>query len=236
MNRTVDEVMTRRVVTIGPQVRFKDIVEALHEHRVSALPVLDVEGGLVGIVSEADLLLKEERGFREPRRRIEGARRRQERAKARAVTAAQVMTKPVITVKSGTSIGEAARIMHRQGVKRLVVVDETGRTVGVVSRRDILRIFLRDDEEIVREVMGDVIEGTLWLEPGVVEVSVQDGVVTLRGELDRRSLCDILLGLVKRIDGVVGLDNRLSYRFDDLTARRSRHSNSPDVLPDALRL
>ncbi len=237
MGRLVDDVMTRTVVTVRDDAPFKEIVRLMDDYRVSALPVVDERGRLLGVVSEADLLLKE---GREPdaevhRRSFEGRRQRQERAKADATAAGALMTAPAIAVSPRASVGEAARIMHRRGVKRLPVVDEDGAVLGIVSRRDLLHVFLRDDEEIRREVLEGVVGGTLWIEPDTVGVSVHEGVVTLRGELERRSLCSILVGLVQGVDGVVGVRDMLTYRLDDASVR-PQHGAPWDVLPRSLRI
>lgn len=221
MKRTVQDVMTRTVIVVNASAPFKELVGLMDEHRVSALPVVDGEGRLVGIVSEADLLLKE--GYTPSggeRHVFEGRRRRIERSKASGLVAAQLMTAPVVTVSPEASLGEAARRMHERRVKRLPVVDAEGRVVGIVSRADLLKVFLRCDEEIRHEVVRDVIERTLWIDPLTIRVEVRDGVVLLQGQVERRSLIPVFVSLVQRVEGVVGVDARLSYEVDDVTGRR----------------
>jgi CBS-domain-containing membrane protein len=130
------------------------------------------------------------------------------------------MTSPVITVGPDASVGEAARTMHGHQVKRLIVVDPEARVIGVVSRRDLLKTFLGADAEIQREVVDRVIGEMLWLDPATIDVQVRAGVVTLRGQVERRSICPILVELVTALDGVVGVEDRLSYAIDDVSSHR----------------
>lgn len=214
-HRLVGDLMTTGVISIEQGSSFKDIAALMRDHRVSALPVVDSERRVLGIVSEHDLLLKEERVTLEERHLVESSRRRRERRKAGAVTAADLMTAPAITVSAQTPAAAAAALMHTRGVKRLPVVDESGRLVGIVSRVDLLKLFLRGDDEIRKEVLRDVVVGTLWLEPDGIEISVVDGVVTFRGEVPRFSDGQILARLTLGLDGVVSVVNRLGYRVDD---------------------
>jgi CBS-domain-containing membrane protein len=216
MGRRVRDVMTPEVVTVGEQASFKEIAAAMAEHRVSALPVLDEEGRMAGIVSEADLLLKEE--FPEGPaggRLFEGHRQRVERAKAAGDTAAELMTAPAVTVGPDATVTEAARLLHRHGIKRLPVVDPAGPLLGIVSRADLLKVFLRSDAEITQEVRQEVLVRALWVDPDSVTIQVRDGVVTLTGRLERRSLIPIAVSLVHGIDGVVDVVDRLTFELDD---------------------
>lgn len=215
MRRTVADVMTREVVVAGPKTPFKELVRRMHEARVSALPVLDEDGRLVGIVSEADLILKEDPELDEAGRMFESRHRRTDRQKAAGLFAAELMTSPVVTIGPDASLGQAARLMHRKQVKRLPVVDEAGRLVGILARSDLLTVFLREDADIEREVREDVVRRTLWIDPGTVTVSVREGVVRLGGQLERRSLIPVLERLVASVDGVVGVEHTLTYEVDD---------------------
>jgi CBS domain-containing protein len=165
-------------------------------------------------VSEADLLLKEEPGVAEEHL-FEGRRRRLERAKSRGVIAREVMTTPVFSVSPNSTVGQAARLMHEKGVKRLPVTDPEGRVIGIVSRPDLLRVFLRPDTDIEREVVEEVL-GRFVIEPGAVVAVVRHGVVLVRGRVERRSLIDTLVGLVRGVEGVVGVEDDLSWEVDDL--------------------
>jgi CBS domain-containing protein len=166
MTSLVRDVMTTKVVTVEPWTPFREIVTRLAEHRISAAPVLDPAGNLLGIVTEADLLLKQEHPDLELNVPLAWSRRRRlERDKAAAIVAGKLMTTPAITVAPTATITEAARRMHTAGVKRLPVVDEAGRLVGIVSRADLLKVFIRTDEAIWREIMDDVIAGDFMMDP-----------------------------------------------------------------------
>jgi CBS domain-containing protein len=181
MRRNVRDVMTTRVATASPDTTYKQLVQLLAEHRVSAVPVVDERRHVLGVVSEADLLLKQEhpQGLAEALG-LGSRRRRVERAKAGGAVAADLMTSPVITVGRETSAVEAARPLHAKGVKRLPVEDALGRLVGVVSRADLLAGFLRTDEEIRREILEDLIRHDFLMGPERFDVNVRDGVVVLQ--------------------------------------------------------
>lgn len=216
MRRTVKDVMTREVVCAREDTPYKELVRLLAERRVSALPVVDQRRHVLGIVSEADLLLKHEyptdafqRFF------LERKRRRLERAKANGVVAAELMSRPVVTINPEATVAEAARRMRHDLVKRLPVVDAVGRLVGIVSRADVLQVFLRPDEEIRREIVDEVILGELLMGPSRFQVDVHDGVVTLQGRCERRSLIPVVVGAVWGVEGVVRVEDRLGFDRDD---------------------
>ena len=215
MARIVKDVMTKEVVVAGRDTPYKEIVELMHEHRVTALPVIDAQGRPIGIVSEADLLLKEELGPEATAARPQGTHRQGQRAKAAGRTAAELMTTPVVTVGPDELLPGAARLMHRHGVKRLPVVAEDGRVIGIVSRADLLRVFLRSDEDI-REEIGSRVLGRLFsIEPGTVRLAVAEGVVRLMGQVERASMIPTIKEVVEGVDGVVGVELELTHRFDD---------------------
>lgn len=208
--------MTARVHVAGPLTPFKHLVQIIEDNRISAIPIMDKQGMPIGVVSEADLLLKERRG----ELAADGSplhlwRRRLDRAKADGVIASDLMTSPPITVTTGASIVEAARIMDRRNVRRLVVVDEHGRIAGVVSRSDLLQVFLRSDEDIREEILNGIVQTVVPLDAEFVEIEVRSNVVTLGGEVDRRSDATILERLCREVDGVVDVINRLEPRWDD---------------------
>src|SRR6202162_5541999 len=148
-HRTVADVMTTQVHVASPLAPFKLLVRLIEENRVSAIPIVDHHGVPVGIVSESDLLLKERRTELDTSHDLLHVhKRRVERAKAAGTVASELMTSPAVTIPSGTSLGEAARRMHEKNVRRLVVVDERGRIAGIVSRSDLLQVFLRSDAEL----------------------------------------------------------------------------------------
>jgi CBS domain-containing protein len=216
MQKTVRDVMTRTVVVVRDSTPFKELVRRMQEHHVSAVPVVDAEGHALGVVSEADLILKEDPLLDGDHRLFERRRSRLERAKHGACTAGELMTAPAVTIAPDATLGEAARELTERRVKRLPVVDGAGRVVGIVSRSDLLKVFLRSDADIQSAVREDVIRRTLWIDPITIRVVVRDGVVTLEGQVERRSLIPVLVGLVHAIDGVVAVDDRLSFEVDDL--------------------
>jgi CBS-domain-containing membrane protein len=221
---TVGDVMTRRVVTVGEQATYREVVEQLAEHAVSAVPVVTEDGRVVGIVSEADLLHKMEFAGLEPHLHLlERKRRRAARAKASADTASDLMTGPAVVIGVGESLTTAAKLMDAERVKRLPVVDERGHLVGILSRRDLLRTYLREDGAIRHEVTEDVLLRSLWIEPDTVTVEVERGVVTLAGTVDRRSTVPLVARMVEAVAGVVEVRNHLSYHYDDAPDLNRHH-------------
>lgn len=207
--RTVSDVMTHTVVAVGRSATFKEIVQTMTQWKVSALPVLEGEGRVVGVVSEADLLPKEEFRTTDPSR-AEVLKRLADVGKAGAETAEELMTTPAVTVHADASLPEAARAMAMRRVKRLPVVDDHGLLQGVVSRSDLLKVFLRPDEDIAEEVRAEVVEHLHPALPRSVEVRVRDGVVTLSGHVSDTSLIPLVARLVRAVEGVVTFDCRLS--------------------------
>lgn len=220
---TVRDVMTTDVAVVRNDTPFRRIVEVLAQRQVTAVPVVDATGHVLGVVSEADLLHKV--GFvgaGHERHLFEGRRRRAARNKATGDTAAELMTAPAITVRAGASLAEAARQMDSERVKRLPVVDEAGRMVGIVSRGDLVRVYLRPDDEIRAAVIKDVLQDTLWIAPGHVEVSVTGGVVTLAGKLDSRTTAQMVARLATAVPGVVKVVDQLGFHYDDSEMANSR--------------
>ncbi len=198
-HRTVREMMTAEVVTVTLGAQFKELAGLMAVHNVSALPVLDSEGLVAGVVSGVDLLRKEQ--FQdEPGR-----------------TARDVMTSPAITVPPDATIVEAARLMDRYRITRLVVVGPDGRLAGIVTPRDLLRVYLRSADEIGAEIVGEVLT-SFRTNPARVNVTVADGVVTLDGELEKKSMIPLAIRMVHAVDGVVDVVDRLSFATDDTAA------------------
>jgi CBS domain-containing protein len=215
-HRTVSDVMTCRVHVANALAPFKHLVRLIEENRVSAIPIVDEQGFPIGIVSESDLLLKERRNeLQSSDDLLHLQKRRRERAKSEGTVASEVMTSPPITVASDTSLSEAARLMQEKEVRRLVVVDERGRIAGIVSRSDLLQVFLRTDEELHDEIAGTLIPSLLLSSPERVGVAVRLNIVTLSGEVDRKSDALILTRQTRDLDGVVGVVDRMNYRWDD---------------------
>jgi CBS domain-containing protein len=215
MGQTVEKVMTKTVAVVGPKASFKAIVEVMEDNRVSAVPVIDDNGALVGIVTEEDLLLKEGR-FQDDVRLLETARRRRERHKAEGLVATDLMTYPVVTVAPQATLAVAARRMHERHVKRLPVVDATGTVVGIVSRTDLLRVFVRPDAVLEKEVREGVLARHFADQAEAMSVTVREGVLHLKGTIERSSQMDVLLGLLNGIDGLVCIRNGLTAKIDDL--------------------
>ncbi|MFC3571983.1 CBS domain-containing protein [Streptomyces yaanensis] len=201
----VSDVMSHTVAAVGRQASFKEIVRLMRDWKVSALPVLEGEGRVVGVVSEADLLPKEEFRDSDPDR-VTQLRRLGDLAKAGGLTAEDLMTSPALTVRADATLAQAAHAMAHAHVKRLPVIDEVGMLEGLVSRGDLLKVFLRDDEEIAEEVRREVVS---YLFPGpasVVRVEVKDGVVTLVGHARDASLVPVAARLVRAVEGVVDVE------------------------------
>lgn len=220
-HRTVSDLMTHTVLRVRPGTPFKDIARILADHDITAVPVVDDGDRVLGVVSEADLLRRES-AQPDPA----GAMNVLDTAgtgtpEAAAATAQGLMTSPAIVARPEWSCVRAARIMDRSRVKRLPVVDETGRLTGIVSRADLLRVFLRRDALIREEITGDLLDRTLGIGPDEVTVRVTDGRVHLHGTVDRRSLVPVLVRLCEGVDGVVQVTADLAHRTDDMEAAAS---------------
>ncbi|MET7978237.1 CBS domain-containing protein [Streptomyces mirabilis] len=207
--RIVSDVMTHTVAAVGRKANFKEIVRLMEQWKVSALPVLEGEGRVIGVVSEADLLPKEEFRDSDPDRYTQ-LRRLSDLAKAGAVTAEDLMTAPAFTVRANATLAQAARTMAHAKVKRLPVVDDRGLLEGVVSRGDLLKVFLRDDEDIAEEVRREVVSYLFRAPSSPVRVQVHDGVVTLAGRVRDTSLVPVAARLVRAVEGVVDVEFELT--------------------------
>ncbi|MEU0815981.1 CBS domain-containing protein [Streptomyces mirabilis] len=205
----VSDVMTHTVAAVGRKANFKEIVRLMEQWKVSALPVLEGEGRVIGVVSEADLLPKEEFRDSDPDRYTQ-LRRLSDLAKAGAVTAEDLMTAPAFTVRANATLAQAARTMARAKVKRLPVVDDMGLLEGVVSRGDLLKVFLRDDEDIAEEVRREVVSYLFRAPSSPVRVQVHEGVVTLAGRVRDTSLVPVAARLVRAVEGVVDVEFELT--------------------------
>ncbi|MFD8009041.1 CBS domain-containing protein [Streptomyces sp. NPDC058955] len=183
--------MTSNVVSAVPATSFREIAKLLAEHDITGVPVLDEDDHVVGVVSESDLLARHE------------------------LTARDLMTTPAVTVHAEETVADAARLMVRRGVERLPVVDVEERLVGIVTRRDLLCVYLRPDAEIRRRIREDVLTDAMDLPGDAVDVHVLDGVVTLAGRVRRRGQAQMLVELAERVDGVVAVVDRLSFHEDD---------------------
>jgi CBS domain-containing protein len=219
----VEDVMTQVVRTVSPDTSLKEAAEILAELRISGLPV--VEGGkIVGVVSEADIVTKE-RG----RAAKSGGLLRllfepngDTHAKLLATTAGEAMTAPPITIAPDRPVAEAAGVMIDKHVNRLPVVDDEGALLGIVSRADLVRAFVRSDEEIAREIREDVVLHILWIAPEQIDVQVEGGKVTLTGQTETQDDAELLPAFVKRVPGVVAVESRLTWETDRPAHARRR--------------
>jgi CBS-domain-containing membrane protein len=182
----------------------------LHEQRISAFPVLDKNNKVIGVVSEADLLTKEAFGGSEPGV-LKSMVRQREHARATAVTAADLMTKPAVTIGPDEPVTHAARLMYSRRVKRLPVVNESGTLIGIVTRADVLSVYSRTDSEIRHEITQDLILGTFLCDPAHFTVAVKDGVVTIEGTPETTPVGRDIIGASRHVEGVVAVRDRLSY-------------------------
>ncbi len=212
--RCVSDVMSTTVTTVAPEDTYKAAVLTLLERHISALPVVDRAGVLVGVVSEADLLAKE-RHVDEP---FLGALRpsyRTEHARAESNLVRDLMTSPAITVSPRATLSLAARTMARQRIRRLCVVDRAGSLVGIVTRGDLLRPYARDDAELAEDIRAEVIYEVMCLDPRSFVVSVRDGVAKISGTVDRRTDVEIVEQLVRNVDGIVDVELEFTWGMDD---------------------
>jgi len=208
-HRTVQDVMTREVVRVTPATGFHEIVALLGEFDITAVPVVDADDRPVGIVSEADLMRTQSAQedpsalLPPPPAAAEGP------GQAGAATAQELMTSPAICITPSASVVAAARLMARHQIKRLPVVDEDGRLAGLVSRRDLLQVFLRDDQSIRADIVEGVLGQVEGVSPAAVGVEVDQGRVTLSGTVERTYLVPVLLRLCRSLDGVVSVTDRI---------------------------
>ncbi|MEU1473931.1 CBS domain-containing protein [Streptomyces sp. NPDC001668] len=200
-SRTVGEVMTSDVVRAHPTTSFREVIRLLERHRISGVPIVDDDDKVIGVISGTDLVREQAH--------------RADVGEGRAGTAEQLMSTPAVTVHPEQPVPGAARVMERHGIERLPVVDEEDRLIGIATRRDLLRVFLRTDEDVRREVIDDVMVGALGLAPDAVTVLVRDGLVTLTGPVERRSDVPKAIRAVWQLEGVAGMVNGLTHRVDD---------------------
>jgi CBS domain-containing protein len=206
----VKDVMTTDVAAVRETAGYKDILAVMRQRHVSAVPVLDSAGHLAGVVSEADLLLKEI-GTEALAGHLISTGRRAEQAKASGVTAAKLMSTPAVAIGPEESVATAARRMHDHRVKRLPVVDEEGRLIGIVSRVDVLSVFARPDEEIRDEVVREIIAGQFALDPSAFDVAVTSGIVTVTGQVGSQAVARQLTDAVRHVEGAVEVRDRITY-------------------------
>ncbi|MFC0432044.1 CBS domain-containing protein [Kutzneria buriramensis] len=207
-HREISTVMTADVAVVRGDTPFKNIVALMAENHISGVPVITEDQRVVGIVSETDLL----RGTSEHHRPFFAGGRH---GYDPHTVAAEMMTSPAVCVHPDTTVAHAAKLLAEEGVHRMPVVDAEGRLVGIVTRRDVLRVFLRSDQELREEILAEVFGRTLWMDPTEVSVEVTSGIATLRGQVETKALVDIAGSLTRGVDGVVDVRNHLTYERDD---------------------
>ncbi|WP_043911841.1 CBS domain-containing protein [Kitasatospora griseola] len=220
-HRTVQDVMTRDVIVAHRETTFKEIAGLFHRHDITAVPIVDDQDHPVGIVSEADLIRKEA-ALLDERHPVTRWLHPHGQYRAEAEIAEEMMTSPVVTARADWPLVEAAGVMHHKKLKRLPVTDEDGRLTGIVSRSDLLRPFLRENDSIREKITHNVLLDTLWLPADAVHVTVDDGIVTLTGTVERKSLIPVIESMCHSLDGVVAVRQTLGYEFDDTHVNATR--------------
>jgi CBS domain-containing protein len=224
----VEDVMTKEVLTVRAETSLKEAAGLLAQRQISGLPVVDAENHVVGVVSEGDILFKErdaerknrfERWFTLPLPEI--------MSKLEARTAGEAMSAPAITIEAKRPLAAAATTMIDEGVKRLPVVDQDGKLIGIISRADLVRAFVRSDAEIAKEIREDVIFRMLWMAPESIEIIVKNGEVRLTGEVETKTDAELLPEFVQRVPGVVSVLSKVrwAYENEDRSSRLARQHN-----------
>jgi CBS domain-containing protein len=213
----VDDVMTKNVVTVRSFAPFRQITATMLSRGIGALPVVDSVGQVIGIVSRTDLLAKQAATDYAPAEVWEllSPRGRRVRSRREATTAARLMTGSPVTVTAGSGVARAAHLMQRHAITHLPVVDERGVVVGIVSRGDLLRVFLRDDAEIREDVIRDVLIDALDADRHTIDVAVDGGVVTLSGTLGSESSAEYAVRRTRGVPGVVEVVDKLHSRYEE---------------------
>ena len=227
-HHTVRDVMTADAVTVTPATPLKYVADLLVRQRVSAVPVVSPQRKILGIITETDLLRKEELQRDSEARHSIHLNYRARRDIAMAETAGEIMSTAPVTVRPGATVAEVARLMDRHQITCLLVTDETGKLLGVVGPRNLLQVFLRPDGEIRAEIMRDVLAG-YGANPALVHVEVTDGVARLAGEVERRSMLGLISEAVGAVDGVIDVEGELGYAFDDTTPLPAPESKEPPM-------
>jgi CBS domain-containing protein len=213
MNATVKDVMSTHIYAVREGASFKEIATRLHELRVSAFPVIDLDDRVIGVVSEADLLPKEALEGQVPSV-LHFLGHSREQTRVTAVTAADLMTKPAVTIGPNEPVTRAARLMYSRRVKRLPVIKGDGRLIGIVTRSDVLSVYRRPDAEIQRAIAQDLILDTFLCDPARFTVTVRDGVVTIEGIPETAAVGHDIISDARHVEGVVAVRDRLSYPSD----------------------
>ncbi len=216
MSSTVRDVMSTHVIAARQSATYKELAAMLHDQRVSAFPVIDDDGKLIGIVSETDLLAKEALEGTVPAT-LASMPHQRERSRVSGLTAAELMTRTVVTIGPDALVSHAARLMYNKRVKRLPVIGDDGALIGIVSRSDVLSVYSKPDAEIRDEVSSELIRGAFLADPGAFTVTVKDGIVTLTGRPGTVKAGHDVVAAVRHMEGVVAVRDRLTYPPEDQT-------------------
>jgi CBS domain-containing protein len=226
MNSTVKDVMSTHVIAVRQNASYKDMAAMLHEQRVSAFPVLDDHNKVIGVVSESDLLTKEALEGTVPGM-AQSMMSQREHARASAVTAAELMTKPPVTIGPDASVTQAARLMYSRRVKRLPVTSDDGTLIGIVTRADVLSVYSRPDADIQHEIIQDLIVGKFLCDPARFTVAVTDGIVTIEGAPETILAGRGIIEGARHVEGAVAVRDRLTYPQDTPTAPTGGSAERP---------
>lgn len=216
----VEDVMTVNVGAVGEDATLKQVAELMVDRGISGVPVIDTGRRVVGVVSEADIIVKAANQPQSLLGRLFAPRPVDERRLA-AATAGEAMTAPAVTIEADRPLAEAARIMVERGVNRLPVLRD-GKLVGIVSRADIVRAFTRPDSQIWEELRNDIILRNLWIAPEELDVSVTAGRVKVAGRVGTRADAELIEAFARRVPGVVSVDcSELAWVTHDGAPRAS---------------
>jgi CBS domain-containing protein len=230
---SVRDVMTTPVITVTPDTPLREVARLLIEHRISGVPVTDDTGTVLGVVSEADFLMKEQGPEAIHHRRVarllgESGATRAQLARLAARSAGEAMSTPPITVGTWYRIVEAARLMTERRINRLPIVDDQRRLVGIVSRADLVRAYLRTDQQLAHTIRHEVLLRGLMLDPATFTVDVSDGVASVSGRVERRSTAEMITHAVASVPGVIDAHANVSWWLDD---SRNDHVATDSVFP-----
>jgi CBS domain-containing protein len=215
--QTVEQVMSHSVLTVSPETPIGDVARILVDKGISGLPVVDADNRVVGVVSEGDLVVKEA-GIRPPVSRRPLARHRDADAinsKVHARTAGEAMTSPAITIEPFRALRTAAEIMTERGVNRLPVVGSDGELLGIITRADLVRAFVRSDDELTETIRGEVLIREMWLDPDQFTVRVDHGTAYVEGAVQKRSTAEVIARLLAMVPGIVAAETTITWTEDD---------------------
>ena len=213
MSSTVKDVMSTNVIAVRQNASYKEMAAMLHSQRVSAFPVIEGDNKVIGVVSETDLLTKEALEGSVPRT-LQSLTRQRVRSQVNGVTAADLMSKPAVTIGPDESVTQAARLMYNRRVKRLPVVSDDGTLIGIVTRSDVLSVYSTPDPQIHSEISQDLILGVFLCDPDRFTVTVKDGIVTIEGIPETTQVGLDIIDAIRHMEGVVAVRDRLSYPAD----------------------